>query len=286
MNIPEQFLRPFPEPKDVFASQIEEHSKHFLPICSLDMRFLEPNSEELWIHFVQPAGIFDGCVGENTPEYHDEYNFDDSICFDVDGNGKYTFNGDWRFFEINHYDSSTIHQKAQELADERKISLEKALGMYQEIFLDFENTYKINHLVYNIIKAYYQKYHQFPGYKYDLTDESTEDLKDIDKYVQLLRSREEDEATYYESQEAEFIGGLHSDIDDDMHEEGYDSIDDYLNENDELGNLQGIPRDKNGKTFKYIGWLSGYNFQAYGCDELHLFFNRNEKKAVIRLVYS
>lgn len=97
MNIPEKFIRPFPSPEEVFSEEIERHAKHFLPICSLNLQFIRPDSEEFWIHFVQPAEIHSGCVGEHTSAFHDRYNFEDSICFDVDENGKYRFNGDWHF---------------------------------------------------------------------------------------------------------------------------------------------------------------------------------------------
>ena len=69
-----------------------------------------------------------------------------------------------------------------------------------------------------------------------------------------------------------------------MLEEGFNHIDGMFQE--EYGNLVDTPKRDDGKVFSYVGYLSGYKFQEYGCDELYLFFDADSKKAVVRLVYS
>lgn len=55
MHIPAQYLRPFPEAEDIFADNIAEHFRHFLPICSLNLQLIQPDAPETWLHLVQPA---------------------------------------------------------------------------------------------------------------------------------------------------------------------------------------------------------------------------------------
>ena len=51
MHISKQFIKPFPEYEDIFYDDLEQHKKHFLPICSINLQCIEPELDE-WVHIV------------------------------------------------------------------------------------------------------------------------------------------------------------------------------------------------------------------------------------------
>lgn len=289
MNIPEKFIRPFPSPEEVFSEEIERHAKHFLPICSLNLQFIRPDSEEFWIHFVQPAEIHSGCVGEHTSAFHDRYNFEDSICFDVDENGKYRFNGDWRFFILENKEMPSeikirIMEQAQKIAEKQGMSFDqvawyKTPHIYrQDTQEELENVYRINHLCFNAIKNLYLKYGKFLQGYVPIELDSKYTLEELVALKEAADSQCQDDGS--DRDLIEDVGGLSEG----MLEEGFNHIDEMFQE--EYGNLVDTPKRDDGKVFSYVGYLSGYKFQEYGCDELYLFFDADSKKAVVRLVYS
>ncbi|CCF12387.1 putative uncharacterized protein [Brevibacillus laterosporus GI-9] len=42
MKIPQAFFKVFPAYEDVFYDEIEQHRKHFLPICSIHLQCVFP----------------------------------------------------------------------------------------------------------------------------------------------------------------------------------------------------------------------------------------------------
>lgn len=288
MYIPEKFIRPFPNPEDVFSEEVARHAKHFLPICSLNLQFIRPDEKEFWIHFVQPTEICAGCVGEHTSEFHDRYNFEDSICFDVDENGKYRFNGDWRFFILENEEmppeiKTKAIEQAKRISEKQNIDFEKALW-YKTPHIYRKDTqeevgkgYRDNHLSFDAMKILFQQYGRlFRGYIPWSNREYT-----LEELVNLMKIKDTEYASYPEERDfLEDAGGLS----DGMLEEGFSHIDEMFQE--EYGNLYDTPKRDDGKVFPYIGYLSGYKFQKSGADELYLFFDADSQKAVIRLVYS
>ena len=45
-------------------------------------------------------------------------------------------------------------------------------------------------------------------------------------------------------------------------------------------------KDEYGHPFTYVGFVTGYYFQAYGADRIYLFFNKELRKAVICFEYT
>ncbi|OAM31094.1 hypothetical protein A7P95_00920 [Eikenella longinqua] len=164
MYIAPEFIRPFPPPEDVFSDDIERHAQFFLPICSLNLRFIQPEHGDYWLHFVQPADIYDGSIGENTQPFHSRYNFEDSICFDVDAGGKYRFSGDWRFFDAETEIPADVIAKAREKMEKHHISWQRALPQpYRMIDFDgIRHAREQNHQAYQLIKAFYLKHGRLP----------------------------------------------------------------------------------------------------------------------------
>ncbi|WP_121967462.1 hypothetical protein [Myroides sp. N17-2] len=96
MTINPDFIKYFPEYDQVFTGDLEQYKKHFLPICSINLQCLYPE-EDQWLHFVSVKEIYEGCVGEETEEYHMAYCRPDMIGFDIVGD-KYQFEADWNYF--------------------------------------------------------------------------------------------------------------------------------------------------------------------------------------------
>lgn len=291
MHIPSEFIRPFPQPEDVFSAEVEKHAQLFLPICSLNLRFIQPDSGDFWLHFVQPADIHDGCIGENTPDFHDRYNFEDSICFDVDKNGKYRFSGDWRFFDAETEIPSDILAKAREKAAKYGIPLPRALPRpYNQIDYDgLRKARRENHTSHALVKAFYLKHGRLPLHGWKAADYGVEPFQTA--FEQFERLDGENRRKYWKgtapadkTELLEDAGGLSGDFRQMMQEDGVESVNALFQNG--FGNLEDPPQRGDGRVFDYIGWLQGFDFQEYGCDELYLFYDHDSSKAVVRLVYS
>lgn len=96
MIVEPQLIKYFPEYDQVFEGDLSQYSKHFLPICSINLKCIYPDQDQ-WLHFVSVKEIYNGCVGQETKTYHSEYCKEDMIGFDVIGD-KYCFTGDWNYF--------------------------------------------------------------------------------------------------------------------------------------------------------------------------------------------
>ena len=62
-----------------------------------------------WVHIVSAKEIHDGCVGDFTKPFHTNFTKADTLGFDVI-NGKYKFEADWNYFEIEQNNSDIIEQ--------------------------------------------------------------------------------------------------------------------------------------------------------------------------------
>ncbi|MEK4670313.1 siderophore biosynthesis protein [Paenibacillus alvei] len=247
MQIPKKFIRPFPSYEEVFHEQIEQHKKHFLPICSINLQCVNSEWEE-WLHIISVKEIHDGCVGELTSQFHSKFTKEDMIGFDVI-DGKYKFEADWRFFEIEQDQSE----------------------MLQEAYLN-------NDIDYNIRKEYYQRKGKiYPYSSFGKTFTAVEVLED-----EFTKKQESGWGLSYPP-----VNGILDDLRF-LTEEGQKLLEDCNNENEvfEYTNLINVPKDETGQTFTYIGFATGYYFQAFGADRIYLFFNKELRKAVICFEYT
>ncbi|MEC4051840.1 hypothetical protein VSP10_03450 [Myroides odoratimimus] len=92
-------IKLFPEYEDVFYDDIENHKKYFLPICSFNMKLIDPTNDT-WLHIVSVKEIYDGCVGEDTTDYHTTFTKANMFGFDII-DGKYKFDADWNYFSVD-----------------------------------------------------------------------------------------------------------------------------------------------------------------------------------------
>lgn len=289
MHIPSEFIRPFPAPESVFSADVEKHAQLFLPICSLNLRFIRPENGDFWLHFVQPADIYEGCIGETTAPFHDRYNFEDSICFDVDESGKYRFSSDWRFFDAENEYPTEIMSKAREKMEKYRISLQQALPYpYNQKDLDeLREARRENQISYRLVKAFYMKHGRLPLVYFHNLEYSSQPFQAA---FSALEQQDKDKQKQYHGavpRKTELLqdaGGLSEDFQEWIKEDGVENVNALFQNG--VGNLSDPPLRSDNRVFDYIGWFSGHNFQEYACDELYLFYDADSQKAVLRLVYS
>ncbi|MEK8127095.1 siderophore biosynthesis protein [Paenibacillus filicis] len=257
MNIPEQFIKPFPGYEEVFYEDIEGHKKHFLPICSINLQCIFPDQDE-WLHIVSAKEIHEGCVGADTTEYHTHYSKEDMIGFNVI-DGKYKFEAEWKYFAIEQKDDTEDSYEVDSLED-----------AYQQNEKDYQSR-----------KQFYFNHGMiYPYSSFGEAFTSAETLK---------QDYEDKKAAGWGLGFPE-VNGIIDDIAF-MSDEAREYIETYNESLDELlkfesTNLINIPKKLNGDVFTYIGSLTGYYFQAFGADCVYLFYDQDLKKAVICFEYS
>lgn len=101
---PQPFLRPFPEPEDVFVEPVQKYVRHFLPLVSIDLSAVNPEWNG-WIHLLNPCEPEDGLIGEYTTEYYSYYCRENWIGFRLTEDNKYELLGDWRYFLLEGEDA-------------------------------------------------------------------------------------------------------------------------------------------------------------------------------------
>lgn len=255
MNDKSEFFKPYPKYEDVFYDDIENHKKYFLPICSINLKFMFPERDE-WLHFISVKEIYEGCVGENTFDFHTAYTKEDMFGFDII-DGKYKFDASWDYFYINHKDNSSY-------------------------FNELGNAYEENSVSYKVGKEYFEKYGKIFPRTLNWENISLETLEALER---------DDKEKYpdYKYEYPEFFGLL----DDIKHQStsAKEMMEEYNISIEEMNtfedtNLLEVPKNNSQNVFEYIGNLTGYNFQKNGADALYLFQNQELKKAVICLEYT
>jgi hypothetical protein len=242
MNIPEQFIKPFPSYEEVFYAELEQHKKHFLPLCSINLQCVDPDWDE-WLHIVSVKEIHDGCVGENTKGSHTHFTKEDTLDFNII-DGKYQFEAGWSYFQ----------------ADET-----------------IEAVYFQNETDYEARKQFFLRHGKvYPYSSFGRAFESAEALE------QEFR----DKQTAGWGLEYPAVNGILDDVRFTT-DEGQILLEDCAHEEDafDYTNLLYVPKDEDGHVFTYIGFATGYYFQAFGADRIYLFFSKKLKKAVICFEY-
>ena len=252
LEIPAEFLRPFPPYEDVFYDQLDECRRHFLPLCSLNLRALGPEQPDEWVHFVSTQELYSGRVGEDTPAAHTRFCRPDQLGFRVI-DGKYQFEAGWDYFLTARLPrleaaaaAGTDPAAAQQLAYARKLADEVCPA--NEAFYAQEKAHFAAH-------GRFEKYAQFPlledvGYQKEGIRDLLEEVQAEDKPGgELLSADEKAEALFPN------LGGE-------------------------------LPLDDAGHVLPYVGYLPGYQYQAHGADAVVLFYDPALARAVVCFEYS
>lgn len=326
MNLKQEYIRYFPAYEDVFASDIEKCRMHFLPICSINLKCVDPDNDQ-WLHFVSAKEIYDGCVGQETEHWHTAYCKMDMLGFDVVDN-KYVFEADWNYFAIEKTKQSEVSnlEVVKAYRNKRKDfqsieELKEWLSFYKEIIRDsvsstilqkhlfYTNTSSDQGLVESLLDRLEKQAieadqdclmgaYQINEDTYQLAKSFYKKHKHIypstiGNYSSKIYTLEQLENNYTkdrEYMENPEIGGILDDI-----QFLSKSEQDYLMKYNvslkeakkfEGTNLIEKPFDKDGNIFDYIGRFTGYLFQGYGADCVYLFYNKELKKAVICFEYT
>lgn len=96
-------IRLCPSIDEVFFENIEENKKYFKPLAAIDLSLLDPKMEgQVYIVY-----FMDDMEGEDPYNCYDENCDLGMVTFDII-NGKYKFNGDYRYFLIDEEDSEFV----------------------------------------------------------------------------------------------------------------------------------------------------------------------------------
>lgn len=251
-----ELIKLFPAYEDVFYDDLENHKKYFLPICSFNLKLIDPSKNE-WLHIVSVKEIYDGCVGEEREEYHTQFTKADMLGFDII-DGKYKFDADWNYFQT---------------------STEIKPDQYNEAFSDLDIEYNMNEAMYELKKAYYNKHGKlYDKYSYrpGLT---VDDIRRLERLRQLtVEDLEKDEHSDYMIERAvNKLYGIFEELNTEKN-----SLEDSNFGGENLTNKPYL----NEKLLDYIACIEGYDFQENAADQIFLFHDDSIKKAVICFEYT
>ncbi|WP_158211103.1 hypothetical protein [Myroides phaeus] len=326
MNLKKEDIKYFPAYEEVFATDIDKCREHFLPICSINLKCVDPTNDQ-WLHFISAKEIYDGCVGQETEQWHTEYCKMDMLGFDIIGD-KYAFEADWNYFAIEKMKQS-------------EVSNLEIVQLYRNKRKEFQNVEELKTWLFiykddireSVISTIIQK-HMFytnPSSDQGLVESLLDRLEkqaieaDQDSLIGAYQINEDTfqlAKSFYKKHKHIYpstIGNYSSKIYTlEQLENNYAKDREYM-ENPEIGgiiddiqflskgeqeyltkynvsleeakafegtNLIEKPFDKDGNIFDYIGRLTGYIFQGYGADSVYLFYNKELKKAVICFEYT
>lgn len=89
------YIKMFPEPADVFADRVEEHSKFLFPLFSINLSHINPQ----WSGYVHMVQFNEDPYNTGTVDTFNEYCKDCMIGFDVI-DGKYSFKTSFKYFDL------------------------------------------------------------------------------------------------------------------------------------------------------------------------------------------
>ena len=144
-------LNLFPNSKEIFLDEVEEHCKYLLPLATLDLSEINPS----WngsIHFVQPIEPYDGVVGENTKQFHTYYCRENWIGYSIK-DGKFKLLTDFCYFEKKYmktfddfresfYGVSSYLKNLPKDTDAHYTKIEKKYSKRKEAYLSGEAKYE------------------------------------------------------------------------------------------------------------------------------------------------
>lgn len=107
-------LKAFPEAETIFCEKQPWLKEHFLPLISMDLAALNPEWKGRVVHFLCPFEPYDGYIGDETREHHNEFTAPNWFAFRLTEKNKYEFLGNEGFFlrtAINHWDFNSDEEK-------------------------------------------------------------------------------------------------------------------------------------------------------------------------------
>ncbi|MDO4878530.1 MAG: hypothetical protein Q3966_04435 [Neisseria sp.] len=123
---PAGYLHPFPSAADIFAPQQPWLQEHFLPLVSIDLAVLNPDWTGQTLHMVSPIEPYEGYIGENTLQHHNEYTAPNWLAFRLTQDNRYEFLGKEGFFERSPANGYSGEGELEEHAAELRAQYQKS----------------------------------------------------------------------------------------------------------------------------------------------------------------
>jgi hypothetical protein len=113
------YISMFPSPEEVFARDVEEHSRFLFPVFSIDISHINKN----WKGKLHMLQFNEDPYNEATVPSFTDYCKDCMIAFDVI-DGKYSFKTDFNYFSVTPDWEEWLEKTKQTLAETKKRFLE------------------------------------------------------------------------------------------------------------------------------------------------------------------
>ena len=107
-------LQAFPKAEDIFVKEQQWLKNHFLPLMSIDLAEINPDWAGQKVYMLAPFEPYDGYIGNNTTEYHNEYTAPNWLAFRLTDDNKFEFLGKEGYFwrtAIHHWDFDSEMEK-------------------------------------------------------------------------------------------------------------------------------------------------------------------------------
>ena len=147
-------LQAFPKAKDIFVKEQPWLKNHFLPLMRIDLAEINPDWAGQKVYMLAPFEPYEGYIGDNTTEYHNEYTAPNWLAFRLTDNNKFEFLGKEGYFErtaIHHWDFDSEmekeFQKMQKSYEKSKANFEKYGTLINIFALEYDGIIeKVNYL--------------------------------------------------------------------------------------------------------------------------------------------
>lgn len=176
-------MKAFPEPKDIFVPEQAWLANYFLPLLSIDLGELRPELAGTIVHMLNPIEPFEGNIGEETPEFHNEFCGENFYAFRLTEDNRYEFLADEGYFE-----SAPIHDF--ELDEISKEDLDEMLQTYQDTKQRFMETGKLTQPMYDKSLSERAFLHDFGG------------VMDYGNWISAFESEKDLKNTHYRYEKA------------------------------------------------------------------------------------
>ena len=125
-------LQAFPKAEDIFVEEQQWLKNHFLPLMRIDLAEINPDWAGQKVYMICPFEPYDGYIGNNTTEYHNEYTAPNWLAFRLTDDNKFEFLGKEGYFwrtAIHQWDFDSEmekeFQKMQQFYEKYKANFDK-----------------------------------------------------------------------------------------------------------------------------------------------------------------
>ena len=113
-------LKVFPEAEEVFSPKHLWLREHFLPCISIDLAEINLEWKGTKLHMVKPVEPYEGCIGEHTSQFHNEFIGANWLSFRLDENNQYEFLGEEGYFLRSPINKELRENLDKQIEEERK----------------------------------------------------------------------------------------------------------------------------------------------------------------------